>query len=526
MSAAGRGGEAPRQAPGEAMEDLDKSKKMLVEELATLRRQLAALQAERRLNPAVTYVCRIEGEHFLPVSVSENFGDQFGYEQHDFLGDAAWWGAHLHPEDRERVFGELAGLFKHDHHVHEYRMRHGDGTYVWVRDELNLARDEQGVPNRIVGSWLDITERRRMEDELIRLERTRARSQILQGINHNLKNLFHGISAPIEILKSRLEDSDSRIWLDMLGNASHRASELFFRLDRIVQIKGEEPQPVEIAPIVREAVHTTRPRWQGESEASGAPHIDVVTELDAVPPVHATPSELHDMLVNLVFNAVDAMPQGGALTIATRLSGGKVTLSVKDTGTGMDEATQRRIFEPFFTTKSDVGRGLGLYTVQESLNNWDADVAVESRPGHGTTFTLQLAPWEGREPSASPAERRAKILVSDHDEATTNPLVLYLSHEFEVEVIKDGDAAIAGFAPNQYEVALIDAELPGPPVDLVASRLRQRDRAIALVLMTGSKSKAQELQLEAFDFCYQKPLFVEQVDELVTKAVTLHDSRA
>ncbi|MFH1742195.1 MAG: PAS domain-containing protein, partial [bacterium] len=168
------------------MNDTQKTKAQLIKEQAALRQRVAELKEEedkrtateealretqRRLDyllvssPAVIYNCKIEGERFVPVFVSRNFTEQFGYREQEFLEDPSWWADHLHPEDRERIFAHFTEeLFAQGWYRHEYRFYHKKrGSYCWIRDEMNLICDMEGSPEAIVGSWLDITERRQAE---------------------------------------------------------------------------------------------------------------------------------------------------------------------------------------------------------------------------------------------------------------------------------------------------------------------------------------------------------------------------
>ena len=282
---------------------------------------------------------------------------------------------------------------------------------LWVALTLSLACDK-GKPDYFVAMVEDISEYKRMEQELIQLERRRARSEMAQGMSHNLNNLLSGMLLPAEILSTTLDEPDSRKWAELLYRSSRRASELVRRLNRAVQNKEEEPQALEVLPLVQEVVEGTQPRWKNDSESRGIA-IDLVTELKDMPPIRGTPSELYDILVNLIFNAVDAMPAGGMITLSSEATADYVQLTVRDTGIGMDEAVRSRVFEPFFTTKSDVGSGLGLYTVYATVTNWGGDVSVQSMPGEGTAFTLRLPVWTATQGTRDQdsAERRKSHTV-------------------------------------------------------------------------------------------------------------------
>ena len=243
--------------------------------------------------------------------------------------------------------------------------------------------------------------------------------------------------------------------------------------------------------VVQEAIQVTRPRWKDEAESRGVA-IEVVTELEDVPPIKGTASGLHDIFVNLALNAADAMPEGGTMTIRTRAVEKGVQITVTDTGIGMNEAVRRRVFEPFFTTKLDVGSGLGLSMAHGAVTRWRGEIGVESAPGKGTTFTIVLPVWTGpvaqAEATVEGAKRhmrRARVLIVEDNEGVRCLLLRLLGQNHDVEAVGDGEQALEGFAPGKYDVALIDLGMPGMPGDVVAQRMRRADPALAAVLVTG-----------------------------------------
>ncbi|MCZ6632593.1 MAG: ATP-binding protein [bacterium] len=228
---------------------------------------------------------------------------------------------------------------------------------------------------------------------LVRLERLRAQGEMSAGVSHNLNNMLMGILGPIELLKTKTDDPVILEEADRILTSAIRARDLVHRLHLSTQGAEENTlRPVQIKSIVQEAIQEARPRWKDESEAKGIV-IEVVTHLENMPPIKGNESEFYDTIVNLLFNAVDAMPEGGTITIQTQIVEGDMLLTCSDTGTGMDEETRARVFEPFFTTKAEVGTGLGLSTIYNTVTQWGGNIEVESELGVGTTFTLRFPVW-------------------------------------------------------------------------------------------------------------------------------------
>lgn len=263
-----------------------------------------------------------------------------------------------------------------------------------AHDELEQRVEERTAELQATNEQLlrEIIERQQLEEEMIRLERIKARAEMITGINHNLNNLLHGLLMPAELLQRSLDDTENRKWADLICTVAQRATALTRQLTRVVRGQTEDLHAVDVRSIVRKAIDLTRSRWQEESATRGIA-IDVVTELEEGPLVQSIPSELDDVLINLIYNAVDAMPEGGTISIGIQARQDHAQLMVSDTGIGMDKETQKHIFEPFFTTRADIGSGLGLYMIYTTVMNWGGDISVDSTPGEGTTFTLRLPLW-------------------------------------------------------------------------------------------------------------------------------------
>jgi PAS domain S-box-containing protein len=221
---------------------------------------------------------------------------------------------------------------------------------------------------------------RQREQGLVRMERLRAVGELSAGISHNLNNILTGILGPSELLKDMTEDPVGLQMAEIINSSARRASDLVQRLNLSVRDVAENVlESVPVNKVVREAVQAVRPRWKDEAEAKGLA-IEVVTRLRDVPPIRGSVSGLHDLLTNLQFNAVDALPAGGTITIETQWVDEQVHLTFRDTGSGMAEETRRRVFEPFFTTKLDVGSGLGLSIGYNTVQHWGGISRSRARP--------------------------------------------------------------------------------------------------------------------------------------------------
>ena len=368
-----------------------------------------------------------------------------------------------------------------------------DRVLAAANAELAIARDhlERRVQQRTqelseANDQLikEITEREKTERELVHLERLRAVAEMSAGISHNLNNKLTGILAPAQIVRDGVTDPDHLFYLDTIVKSAERATDLVTQLHQAVKGgKRENFVPVFVNSVILDAIQTIRPRF----DEGTAKSIEVITDLTATSQARATESELHDLVVNLLLNAVDALPDGGTVTVESLETETCVHITVSDNGVGMDEGTRRRAFEPFFTTKMDIGTGLGLFTVHGTAGRWGGKISVDSEIGKGTTLKVEIPRWTGavteKDSSAPPGPvPRSEILIIDDEIAILDMLCTMLSKTHNVSTESDSIRSISTFAPGLYDVVLIDLGMPG---DVLSQQLRETDPGVVTVLITG-----------------------------------------
>ena len=248
------------------------------------------------------------------------------------------------------------------------------------------GRDETGLLLII----RDVTEQRRWEEQLARSEKLSALGQLAMGMAHDFTNLLQAILGHTQLIAHEPSPERLHRGLSTIEQAVRDGVETVGRIRRFARRDVDRRlERVDLRDVVRQAIEIVRPRWS-QSDLRGMP-IMVRQQLGAVPPVQARGAELREALINLVLNSVDAMPQGGSITLETRHVGDWVLLSITDTGTGIPPDARRRIFEPFFTTKES-GTGLGLSIVSGIISSYGGTIDVDSEMGRGTTFTIRLPP--------------------------------------------------------------------------------------------------------------------------------------
>ncbi|MBI2468335.1 MAG: response regulator [Candidatus Rokubacteria bacterium] len=234
----------------------------------------------------------------------------------------------------------------------------------------------------------DLTEQRRWEEQMARSEKLAALGQLAMGMAHDFNNLLQVILGHTQLIASDPVPDRVTKGIGTIEQVVRDGVETVARIKRYARRETDfRPERVDLPEVVREVIEITRPRL-----AHGGQHgsrIVVRHDLQPVPPVRARGAELREVLINLVLNAADALPQGGAIRLETRRDGAWALLSVSDTGIGIPPELRRRIFEPFFTTK-EAGTGLGLSIVSGIISSYGGTIDVKSEPGQGATFTIRL----------------------------------------------------------------------------------------------------------------------------------------
>lgn len=344
---------------------------------------------------------------------------------------------------------------------------------------------------------------RQTQQQVMQQERLRALGQMASGIAHDINNAISPVALYTEALLERehgLTDK-GRQQLEIIQRAVDDVAQTVARMGEFYRVR--EPQvslvPVDINKLVRQVLDLTRVRWSDMVQQRGSA-IDVRLELaDNLPPIAAVESQVRDALVNLVFNAVDSMPQGGPLTLRTRLAEGTgrqiVQLEVVDAGVGMDEDTRRRCLEPFFTTKGTRGTGLGLAMVYGVAQRHNANLEIESEPGKGTLVRMSFAAASEPVAQGAAGQKTAvgpmRILIVDDDPLLLKSLRDTLESEgHDVTAANGGQAGINAFVESHaagmpFPLVITDLGMPHVDGRKVAATIKASVPKTVVLMLTG-----------------------------------------
>ncbi|HEX8291608.1 MAG TPA: PAS domain-containing protein, partial [Pyrinomonadaceae bacterium] len=410
----------------------------------------------------------------------------------------------------------------------ELRLRRSNGEIRYtVTDSTPLVTD--GRTTGVLTITRDVTEQRLERERAAQADKLRALGQLASGVAHDFNNALAAILGRAQLLR-RTAEGDQALGrgLDIILKAAEDAASTVRRIRSFArQLPGEGHSEVCVLELLRDAVEITRTRWENDARARGLSY-EVAAEGDAELHTLGNASELREVFVNLIVNAIDAMPAGGRLRIDCRRRGDRLRLLFADTGTGMAEEVRARIFEPFFTTKGVHGTGLGLFVSYGIVERHGGHISAASQPGRGTTFFIDLPRAEASRPeppSPHPAPgRRAparslSVLVVDDEEhvrETLAEMVEALGHA--CARADGGRAALAALDEGEFDLVFTDLSMPEMDGWEVARAVRRRSPRTHIAVVTGYGRDAARTQGDApADTVIGKPFDFAQVEEVLAQ---------
>ncbi len=433
----------------------------------------------------------------------------------------------IHPDDREiikRVFKETVktGVGQQT----EYRLLSKDGSIRIVESKGGVIRDEQGNVSQVIVVSRDVTEKKKLEKQLLRNQRMESIGLLVGGIAHDLNNVLAPIMLSMNIIKQKASDKKTQKLLKIVDTSAQRGVDLIKQVLSFARgIEGESTS-VQIRHLisdVRDVLKRTIPK-------SISLKIDASKDLR---PIYADATQIHQVLMNLCINARDAMPEGGILEIkATNIvideqyaemnidakPGSYVQVSVSDTGTGIPPDVIGRIFDPFFTTKEEgTGTGLGLSTVHTIIKSNGGFVNVYSEEGKGTIFKVYLPAKETeedvitKEKQEAPAGNGELILVVDDERAVRAITQTTLeANGYRVITAADGIKAVDLYEKNKLDIDLILMDLRMPNMDGYGAirAIKKMNPKALFIAMSGLVQNGKSIKQDLVEYLH-KPFTAE-----------------
>jgi len=414
------------------------------------------------------------------------------------LTDTALLGRHfadiVAPETREAASAQLQRTQNGEDTQCEAQMVRADSTVRDVEAHMSpLWRD--GNVSGVLVFLRDITERKRAQERMAQSDKLRALGELAAGVAHNLNNSLTVIQGRAQLLlmkQKNADDSTSRSLEVITRVVNDSAQTLRRMLDFARRDAASTFAPIDLAELIASSVEIARPKWQNEAAARSR-SINVSVENQTGVYVFGEAAELREVVLNLLFNAVDAMPEGGTIEVGTRAELDGACFWVADTGCGMDEATQKRIFEPFYSTKGERGTGLGLSASHGIITRHDGQFMVASEPNEGTRIEIRLPLYEKKHTAKTQARfvmpqqaKQARVLIVD-DEDNVRALLCdaFAAAGHTVVEAQTGTQALARLQDQKIDLVICDLGLPEISGAQVARWVKENLPATSLILATG-----------------------------------------
>jgi len=476
---------------------------------------------------------------------SPEWKKQLGYASHEINNEFIEWETRVHPDDIRRTLNHINRTLIQGENYHEieFRMKHKDGSYRWILAHASIIKDDDNKPIRLVGSHIDITDRKSMEETALQQQKLQALGTLAGGIAHDFNNLLTPILGYTQLLMTLTQSSIKEYeYLTHIEDSATRARQLTQQILIMSRKSVNNIEPVYLDKLAAEVCSAIK--------ISDCDNVILRQNIeDGLPAIGADPDQLYRVMLNLCTNAIHAMPNGGTLTLNIKTCTKKIAalnddapndyvyFSVKDTGEGIESKNLDRIFEPFFTTKlytSQRGTGLGLAIVNSLVEQHQGHIEVNSTRGEGTEFMVYL-------PIVS-----KDILARDDQAETTlsfnNCHVVLIDDE--LAICQLGEALLSKMGCNivtfqntaacisylkiheeEVDVVITDYAMPEMNGDAFIAALRAKGISLPCVMSTGFTDLVNNDNKARWDCAaiISKPFNIQELSSAITTAQkTIH----
>ena len=384
----------------------------------------------------------------------------------------------------------------------------------------------------VIAATEDITEKKKLEAQLIHSAKMSGVGQLAAGVAHEFNNILSGIIGYTSLALTRQDLDSVRKDLRVIEKASDRAVEIVNKLLSFSRQKGEKFQVAQIESIIDDALGLVEHNFETEG-------IRILRSYEKVPAIRLNPGEIQQVFLNLAINSKHAMPKGGAIAISTKLSGNYVRIDFSDTGIGVSPENLPRIFEPFFTTKlsegTKSGTGLGLSVIYAIIERHGGRIEVSSEVNKGTTFTIHLPNIQAiaKTPEIEPAQkvqnakviemrRKGNVLIVDDEEFIRDIVSDCLSSTgHNVMTAESGDQAIELIKRNHFDITFLDFSMPNKSGLELLREIKVIDPNSTVVIISSRPEEQlpDELSDEGSYNIIKKPFSVDQIQNAVSRVL-------
>ncbi len=417
----------------------------------------------------------------------------------------------------------------------EFCNRKKNGDLFWESSSISPVKNDKGIITNFIAVKEDITERKKMEEILLQSEKLKSIGTITAGIAHEFNNILAIISAKVELLEMIYKDNNELSEeLHSILKVTDDGGEISRNMLKfaLTDSKTKELEPCDINDIINQSIQFTMPRWKNQSLVKGINyHLD--TEgMNGKSYILCNPTQLREVFINIIYNALDAMPNGGNLSFRTWRNDGTAFIRISDTGEGMEPEVKKRLFDPFFTTKLAIGTGLGMSMAYGIITRHDGKIEVVSGRGKGTTFTIQfpITLKAGKQDGANKQNKETitasiRVMVVDDEEDICNILEKYFVRGgHKVEIAYNGADAIKLIKKEEFDLVLCDMVMPGVTgSDVINAIINNTKKRPIIGIMTGWCEHDAFLEQTGVkvEFIIRKPFKLSELTKRINEFVAL-----
>ena len=426
-------------------------------------------------------------------------------------------------ESRDAAGSHLSRTLSGEDTQCEVQTIRADGTACYAEAHMSPLWKDGQVTSALV-FLRDITERKRAQERMAQSDKLRAVGELAAGVAHNLNNSLTVIQGRAQLLQMRSVDEATTKSLEVITRAVSDSSKTLRRmLDFARRGSTGGFAPVDLAELVASSVEIARPKWQSAAATRGG-RIEVRVENQGPVYVYGDAAELREVVLNMIFNAVDAMPEGGVIETGSRTEIDGGCFWVADTGRGMSPEVVARIFEPFYTTKGERGTGLGLSASHGIIERHDGQIMVASYPNEGTRFEVRMPLYEAslhakrEETIPAPVVRAepSRILIVEDEERVRSLLVeTFEAAGHAVVQASTGREALARLDDEKFDLVVCDIGLPEVNGLEITRWVKTNRPETLLILATGWADLVtpDDHTQGRIDAVFKKPYAVKEILE-------------
>jgi PAS domain S-box-containing protein len=458
-----------------------------------------------------------------------------GHTSVEFINDPHLVVRITHPEDRERVAMhnkciDNGGEIKEDFEL-SFRILTLGGEIRWIGHTCTPIYSEKGEYLGRRESNRDITNQKKAEELLMEAERKHVIGTVSSGFAHNFNNYLQVVCSSLELIQRH----SGFPWevIKHSGVALKKLDDMALCVRQLQSFGGKMNtggrwEALNLNEIIDNVVIESQPIWKDKSEREGV-CISIRKSYGEIPPIDGVFGKINEAVRNVIINAVEALPDGGLITLETGIVGGRVYARITDNGVGMDEKTKKMVFVPFFSTKSlQLGRGLGLSCAYTCLRDFDGEISVlKTAPKKGTTIQIlfpigTLHKKALKQVERAPCKKSARILWVDDDVSVLNVYKLTLNMLGHIaHTAESGMEALRLLEKNHYDLIITDLGMPEMNGWQFAAAVKEKDRNAKVAVVTGWGEDTGIGERVRAGVCrvIGKPLSVENLGKLIEELV-------